>query len=67
MSRDRFAELLEDLWSGRHHAVSPTLLKKVVSKHAPRFSGYAQHDSHELLAFLLDGLHEDLNRIKDKP
>lgn len=29
--------------------------------------GYQQHDSQELLAFLLDGLHEDLNRIKKKP
>ena len=26
-----------------------------------------QHDSQELLAFLLDGLHEDLNRIRSKP
>ena len=26
-----------------------------------------QHDSQELLAFLLDGLHEDLNRILKKP
>ena len=26
-----------------------------------------QHDSQELLAFLLDGLHEDLNRVKVKP
>lgn len=26
-----------------------------------------QHDSQELLAFLLDGLHEDLNRIIKKP
>ncbi|CAJ0943740.1 unnamed protein product, partial [Mesorhabditis belari] len=33
---------------------------------APRFSGYAQQDSQELMAFLLDGLHEDLNRIKQK-
>ena len=29
--------------------------------------GYAQHDSQELLAFLLDGLHEDLNLVKKKP
>ena len=29
--------------------------------------GYAQHDSQELLAFLLDGLHEDLNLVKEKP
>lgn len=35
--------------------------------HAPQFSGYAQHDSQELVAFLLDGLHEDLNRVLKKP
>lgn len=29
--------------------------------------GYQQHDSQELLSFLLDGLHEDLNRILEKP
>ena len=34
---------------------------------APQFSGYQQHDSQELLAFLLDGLHEDLNRVRQKP
>lgn len=31
------------------------------------FSGYNQHDSGELITYLLDGLHEDLNRIKKKP
>jgi ubiquitin carboxyl-terminal hydrolase 4/11/15 len=30
------------------------------------FSGYSQHDSSELINFLLDGLHEDGNRIIDK-
>ena len=38
-----------------------------VGRFAPRFSGYQQQDSQELLAFLLDGLHEDLNRVKQKP
>lgn len=38
-----------------------------VGRFAPQFSGYQQQDSHELLAFLLDGLHEDLNRIRKKP
>lgn len=36
-------------------------------KFAPQFSGYAQHDAQELLAFLLDGMHEDLNRVQKKP
>lgn len=30
-------------------------------------SGFEQQDAQELLAFLLDGLHEDCNRIVDKP
>lgn len=31
------------------------------------FSGYAQHDSQEFFSFLIDGLHEDLNRVEKKP
>lgn len=42
--------------------VAPTRFKEVVGKFAPQFSGYSQQDSQELVAFLLDGLHEDLNR-----
>ena len=38
-----------------------------VGRYAPQFVGYAQHDSQELLAFLLDGLHEDLNLVRKKP
>lgn len=38
-----------------------------VGRFAPQFSGFQQQDSQELLAFLLDGLHEDLNRIIKKP
>lgn len=38
-----------------------------VGRFAPQFSGYQQQDSQELMAFLLDGLHEDLNRIIKKP
>jgi ubiquitin C-terminal hydrolase len=34
---------------------------------APQFSGYEQHDAQEFLAFLLDAVHEDLNRVLDKP
>ena len=36
-------------------------------KYAPQFAGFQQHDAQELLAFLLDGLHEDLNRVQVKP
>lgn len=32
-----------------------------------RFSGYGQQDACELLLYLLDLIHEDLNRVKKKP
>lgn len=47
--------------------LSSPLIQTQVGRFAPQFSGYQQQDSHELLAFLLDGLHEDLNRIRKKP
>jgi len=31
------------------------------------FSGFEQHDSQEFLLFILDTLHEDLNRVLEKP
>ena len=53
-----FGALMERLWQGDVGHVSPKLFKWQLAKFAPQFSGYAQQDSQELLAFLLDGLHE---------
>jgi len=41
--------------------------QRTIARFRPQFEGDLQHDAHELLAFLLDGLHEDLNRIRNKP
>ncbi|KAM9272023.1 LOW QUALITY PROTEIN: ubiquitin carboxyl-terminal hydrolase 19 [Cariama cristata] len=62
-----FAMLLRVLWKGTHHAFQPSKLKAIVASKASQFTGYAQHDAQEFMAFLLDGLHEDLNRIQNKP
>ncbi|XP_064417656.1 ubiquitin carboxyl-terminal hydrolase 15 isoform X3 [Latimeria chalumnae] len=62
-----YAELIKQMWSGRYSYVTPRAFKTQVGRFAPQFSGYQQQDSQELLAFLLDGLHEDLNRIRKKP
>lgn len=62
-----FGELLRKLWAPGRTPISPRLFKSKLARFAPQFSGYNQHDSQELLAFLLDGLHEDLNRVKHKP
>lgn len=62
-----FGGLMAKLWKGDVTYVTPKHFKWQLAKFAPQFGGYSQQDSQELLAFLLDGLHEDLNRIKDKP
>uniref|UniRef100_H3B5N3 Ubiquitin carboxyl-terminal hydrolase n=1 Tax=Latimeria chalumnae TaxID=7897 RepID=H3B5N3_LATCH len=62
-----FAVLLRALWKGTHHAFQPSKLKAIVASKASQFTGYVQHDAQEFMAFLLDGLHEDLNRIQNKP
>lgn len=62
-----YASLLHQLWNENYSSVAPRPFKMQVGRFAPQFSGYQQQDSQELLAFLLDGLHEDLNRVKKKP
>ncbi|KAJ3674554.1 hypothetical protein LUZ60_005170 [Juncus effusus] len=62
-----FGDLLRRVWSQDKSPVAPRHFKSKISRFAPQFRGYSQHDSQELLAFLLDGLHEDLNRVREKP
>ncbi|KAG0263362.1 CSN-associated deubiquitinating enzyme Ubp12 [Mortierella polycephala] len=62
-----YANLIDKLWRGSNKVFSPREFKMTIGRFNPSFIGYHQHDSQELLAFLLDGLHEDLNRIIKKP
>ena len=43
------------------------LIQRTMCTYAKQFSGSEQHDSQEFLSVLLDGLHEDLNRVLQKP
>lgn len=52
---------------GSRSSISPRMFKTTIGRFNAMFQGYHQHDSQELLGSLLDGLHEDLNRIKKKP
>lgn len=62
-----FAVLLRHLWSGSHVFYSPAKLKSLLSEKFSQFSGFAQHDAQEYMSVLLDVLHEDINRIREKP
>ncbi|CAL1715008.1 unnamed protein product [Somion occarium] len=66
---EAFGALLRRIWdtNSSMSSYSPREFKSVLQRFAPQFAGYQQHDSQELVAFLLDGLHEDLNRILKKP
>ena len=58
------------MWSPSGAPVPVALLqnlKTLTALHNPQFAGYAQQDAQEFLAFLLDSLNEDLNRVKIKP
>lgn len=59
--------LLEIYRDNAPNSVTPRNFKNIIGRYAPSFSGYGQQDSQEFLGFLLDGLQEDLSRVKKKP
>ncbi|KAL2170558.1 hypothetical protein VTG60DRAFT_4666 [Thermothelomyces hinnuleus] len=63
-----YGRLLEEIYRDpAPGSIAPRHFKAVIGRYASAFSGYGQQDSQEFLGFLLDGLQEDLNRIKKKP
>jgi len=62
-----YASLLAGLWEGSERSIAPYDLRKVMIKLEPQFGGFQQHDCQEFLNFVLDRLHEDLNRVITKP
>ena len=62
-----YAELMKKMWLGDKSVAEPKDFKQQIGTFAPQFNGRNQHDSQEFLSFLLDGIHEDLNRVKNRP
>lgn len=59
---EEFSVLMKALWSGQYKVISPQDFKGTICKINSRFSSFEHQDSQELLLFLMDGLHEDLNK-----
>jgi ubiquitin C-terminal hydrolase len=62
-----FAKIMDQIWNPTSSCITPTELKKSVGKYAPQFAGYNLGDCSEFLSFMIDMVHEDLNRILKKP
>ncbi|XP_048777301.1 ubiquitin carboxyl-terminal hydrolase 2-like [Ostrea edulis] len=63
-----YANLMKSMWAERSDShVSPNAFKTQIQRFAPRFMGYAQQDAQEFLRYLLEGLHEDVNKVTSKP
>uniref|UniRef100_A0A452RGW8 Ubiquitin carboxyl-terminal hydrolase 2 n=1 Tax=Ursus americanus TaxID=9643 RepID=A0A452RGW8_URSAM len=65
---EEFAKLIQTIWtSSPNDVVSPSEFKTQIQRYAPRFVGYNQQDAQEFLRFLLDGLHNEVNRVTVRP
>uniref|UniRef100_A0ABI7XFY3 ubiquitinyl hydrolase 1 n=1 Tax=Felis catus TaxID=9685 RepID=A0ABI7XFY3_FELCA len=63
---EEFGIIMKALWTGQYRYISPKDFKITIGKINDQFAGYSQQDSQELLLFLMDGLHEDLNKADNR-
>ncbi|XP_041863701.1 ubiquitin carboxyl-terminal hydrolase 2-like [Melanotaenia boesemani] len=63
-----FAKLTQRLWTtASNEAISPSDFRSQIQRVAPKFVGCNQQDAQEFLRFLLDGLHNEVNRVTIQP
>ncbi|XP_040038281.2 ubiquitin carboxyl-terminal hydrolase 2 [Gasterosteus aculeatus] len=61
---EEFAKLTQSLWTSvNNEAISPSDFRSQIQRFAPKFVGCNQQDAQEFLRFLLDGLHNEVNRV----
>lgn len=60
---DEFSVIIRAMWGGMCRIISPRRFKYILGQFNQQFVSNEQQDAQELLLFLLDGLHEDLNRV----
>lgn len=62
-----YSKLMTEMWVDKDGRTAPWDVKKAIGAVAQQFQGFAQQDSYELFNYLVDTLHEDLNRVIEKP
>eukprot|EP00466_Bigelowiella_natans_P005206 jgi/Bigna1/71681/fgenesh1_pg.16_\ len=64
----QYATLLQQLRRSMGGSpIPPATVRAVMAKQYEQFASYQQQDAQEFLSLLMDGLHEDLNRVLEKP
>lgn len=64
---DEFSVIVKAMWDGHCRIIAPRRFKHILGQFNQQFVSNEQQDAQELLLFLLDGLHEDLNRVVNRP
>ncbi|KAJ1855186.1 ubiquitin-specific protease doa4, partial [Coemansia sp. RSA 2703] len=62
-----FARLVDSMWRGQYGSISPIAFRQAVGGCSQQFGANDQEDAHEFASFLLDTLHEALNRVHPRP
>ena len=60
-----YSELMRAQWQNDYESIQPVYLCTLMWEIAPQFDAGHQHDSQEFLAYVLDSLHEELNRCTE--
>ena len=63
----KYYNLINRMWCGTENKIIPNIFIDTFKNVKKQFEGYKQQDAQEFLSVLLEQLHEDLNRITDKP
>ena len=61
---EEYAFLVKAMWSDKFRFLSPKDWKEAIGRFRPQFLDYSQKDCQEFTSFMLDALHEDLNRVR---
>lgn len=67
-----FALLLQEMWklkgtdnpgASNYGVTDPSGFRREITRFAPKFGGFDQHDSQEFLQYALEGFHSELNKV----
>mmetsp|Transcript_38868 Transcript_38868/g.91496 ORF Transcript_38868/g.91496 Transcript_38868/m.91496 type:complete len:920 (+) Transcript_38868:303-3062(+) len=61
---EAYAKLMNVMWMPSTTQVAPRNFKWQIGQFAEQFAGYGQQDSMEFIEYVLDGLKEDVNKVR---